>query len=151
MNDKLYNFIRSRVSTNEDAEDVYQATKLASHKGAGSFEGRSSVNTWETGIAVNLIRDGYRRGKIDDRVFARGLDAPDLAVECDLSVFIEVNEVLDAMCKLPLDQLDVISRIAYGESYEEVAKCLQIPIGTVRSRLSRARTNLVSILQTLQN
>jgi RNA polymerase sigma-70 factor (ECF subfamily) len=142
MTDKLFNFIRARVRTLEDAEDIYQDTLLAAHKAAATFEGRSAFESWLVGISLNMIKNGYRRNRIEADVFVKGLESPDLAVDSDFSLAVSLTEILAKVMCLPDKEREVMCKLAEGYKYEELATLYHVPIGTIRSRAFRAREKL---------
>lgn len=147
-NKKLLNFIRKRIANPEDGEDILQMTCLEVLRNSHKFMGASRPETWVFGIAVNLIRNYYKsqQGRylldsLDDDITA------DLLFDNDPSDITEHRQLLGATLnsidKLPGDIRTMLSILVEGEgSYQDVASHLNIPIGTVRSRLSRAREAL---------
>ncbi|KOC91363.1 RNA polymerase sigma factor [Winslowiella iniecta] len=147
-NKKLLNFIRKRIANQEDGEDILQMTCLEVLRNRHKFIGASRPETWVFGIAVNLIRNYYKSqqsryllDQLDDDITA------DLLFDNDPSDITEHRQLLgatlDSIEKLPADIRTMLSMLVEGEgSYQDVAHCLNIPIGTVRSRLSRAREAL---------
>ncbi len=133
-----------------DAEDIVQETLVGAFKGARAFSGRSSVKTWITRI---LMRQAAKiRGKQRGRRQTMSIHASDegltmqsgrLAVESGTT---QVDQRIDLQAmiqRLPEEHRQVILlREAQGLSYEEIAEVLEIPIGTVESRLYRARAGL---------
>ncbi|MCU5773671.1 RNA polymerase sigma factor [Erwiniaceae bacterium BAC15a-03b] len=147
-NKKLMNFIRKRIANPEDVEDVLQMTCLEVLRNRHKFMGASRPETWVFGIAVNLIRNYYKSQQsrylldtLDDEITA------DLLFDNDPSDITEQRQLLGATLnsieKLPGDIRTMLSILVENEgSYQDVAQHLNIPIGTVRSRLSRAREAL---------
>jgi len=128
-----------------DAEDIVQETFTGAFRGLAGFEGRASVKTWLTRI---LVRQAARHRRYAGRRQAtfRGLEA---AVDADLGVPSADGatdariDVKAAMRLLSPDHRDVIAlREFQGLSYDEIAEVLEIPRGTVESRLFRARREL---------
>ncbi|WP_213989495.1 RNA polymerase sigma factor [Sodalis sp. dw_96] len=142
---KLLNFIRHRVGNKEDVEDLAQMTYLEVLRNCHKFTGASRPETWVFGIAVNLIRSYYRnqRGRylfdaLDDDI----MPAPQ--AYSDPSDIVEsyrlLNLTLNSIAVLPIDIRQMLAiLIDQDGSYQDVAVSLHIPVGTVRSRLSRAR------------
>lgn len=143
------------LGNQQDAEDVTQDVFLAAFRKLATFEGRSSFLTWLRRIAFNLSIDLRRKRK------ASGSPTPlsfheETATSEELSVTdaIITNEtvftVRHAIDQLPEEQRHVvILRDIQDMNYGEIAELLTIPIGTVRSRLHRARLELKSILERL--
>ncbi len=147
-NKKLLNFIRKRIANREDVEDILQMTCLEVLRNRHKFAGASRPETWVFGIAVNLIRNYYKNQQgrwlldsLDDDVTA------DLLLENDPSDITEHRQLLgvtlDSIARLPADTRTMLAILVENEgSYQDVALELNIPIGTVRSRLSRVREAL---------
>lgn len=128
-----------------DAEDMLQETFTGAFRGLGAFEGRSSVKTWLTRI---LIRQRARHWRSTHRGKAATLsieDAPDSSVATPSShAATDARiDVTAAIKSLSPDHREVIAlREIQGLSYDEIADILEIPRGTVESRLFRARREL---------
>jgi RNA polymerase sigma-70 factor, ECF subfamily len=132
------------------AEEITQDTMLAVWRGAGSFRGESSVRSWVIAIARRQTRDRLRRRRlrlVDDDFLA---DQPSSgpgpeAMALDRA---ELAEVRDAIRDLAPAHREVLG-LAFGSglSLPEVAGVLEIPVGTVKSRLTAARTALNRMLE----
>jgi len=128
-----------------DAEDLLQETFTGALRGLAKFEGRSSVKTWLTVILLRRVAMHRRRaGRKDDRLVP--LDAaagaatdrppPTAAVDARL-------DVMDALGALRPEHREVlVLRELQGLAYDEIAEALDVPRGTVESRLFRARRAL---------
>jgi RNA polymerase sigma-70 factor, ECF subfamily len=127
------------------AEEIVQDTMLAVWRGAGSFRGESSVRSWMIAIARRLTRDRLRRHRlpvVDDVVF---VNQPGPGPEPDVVALdrAELAEVRNAIRTLAPAQREVLGlAFSSGLSLPEVADVLEIPVGTVKSRLAAARTSL---------
>ncbi|AUG77924.1 RNA polymerase sigma factor [Kitasatospora sp. MMS16-BH015] len=128
------------------ADDLTQDTYLRALRSLPRFEGRSSARTWLLSIARRVVVDRYRfaaaRPRLLDTEDWQG--AAERAQPCALPGFEEgvaLGELLDA---LPRERRDAFVLTALvGLPYEEVAELTGCPIGTVRSRVSRARGVLI--------
>jgi RNA polymerase sigma-70 factor (ECF subfamily) len=152
--DQLYNFAHWLTQNREEAEDLVQETYAKALKGFSSFQLGTNFRAWMYRILRNSFltsRTGLRATMTvpldpDD-------DAPELAVELDTpeSILIErsSNELMQrAIDELPVHFREVILLCEVEEmSYQEIAETISIPIGTVMSRLSRARRMLRDSLQ----
>jgi RNA polymerase sigma factor (sigma-70 family) len=146
----VHRYLARRVGRNR-ADDLAAQTFVVAFARRGVFdESVASARPWLLGIATNLMRNELRAEQRLLAALAR-LDsgsAGDLADEVERSLArasaaSEVAQVASALGELDRDQRDVLLLWAWGElSYEEIASALAIPIGTVRSRLSRARSVL---------
>lgn len=150
----LYRFAYSLVGNAADAEDVLQETFLAAFCGLRRFEERSSIKTWLSQI---LIRQTARRHRTRHKHKALSLDsdtetlasqAADRAHESTATqsdIRLDVRAVLDALP--PVHREVVVLRELQGMTYEEIADVLGVPVGTVDSRLFRARQALKANLK----
>ena len=132
------------------AEEIVQDTMLAVWRGAGSFRGESSVRSWVIAIARRQTRDrlrGQRLRVVDDAFLA---DQPGSGPGPEVMALdrAELAEVRDAIRELAPAHREVLG-LAFGSglSLPEVAGVLEIPVGTVKSRLTAARTALNGILE----
>lgn len=139
-------FVQRYVRRQEDAEDIMQATFIEVMRCADRFSGLSKPSTWLFGIALNLARNHVRRQcneaweEINDTFMATLIDE-----KADPAFIIEVRQIaaqVDALLgKMQTEIRDTFEAVLDGDStYEEAAEELHIPVGTVRSRVSRVRT-----------
>jgi RNA polymerase sigma-70 factor (ECF subfamily) len=156
---KIFAAAMSLLHNHADAEEITQDTFVRAHKGLARFRGDSSLATWLHRIAVNLARNRYwyffRRckqatmsldatmGDDGESTFSDLLSAPDP----DPSQENSRNEFIDAvetsMEKLePSHRRILAMRSVLDQSYEEIAAVLGINVGTVKSRIARARERL---------
>ena len=132
------------------AEEIVQDAMLAVWRGAGSFRGESSVRSWVIAIARRQTRDRLRRGRlrlVDDAFLA---EQPSSGPGPEVTALdrAELAEVKDAIRELALPHREVLG-LAFGSglSLPDVAGVLEIPVGTVKSRLTAARTALDRVLE----
>jgi len=143
---RVNHFIRKRVSHREDAEDLVQMTWLEVFRNRDKFAGASRPETWVFGIALNLIRNHFRQ--LSGRPRYDELDEDILLVQDDDPSKITenhriLNSTLTSIALLPKETRHLLSMLVEKEgSYQDIAEDLNIPIGTVRSRLSRVRVSL---------
>jgi RNA polymerase sigma-70 factor (ECF subfamily) len=134
-----------------EAEDVGQETFIRFYRALGSFRGDSSVKTYITRIAmnqaINEIRNRKRRGRVFSSTSADELpDMPDAGTVDAGGPDTEL--VQQAIQKLDDDfRSVVVLRLIDGYSTAETAEILNIPVGTVLSRLSRAQKKLRDLLK----
>lgn len=142
----VMHFVQRYVRRQEDAEDVMQATFIEAIRCADRFSGLSKPSTWLFGIALNLARNHVRRQcnegweEIDDTLMATLVDE-----KADPAFIVEVRQIaaqVDTLLdKMQVEIRDTFEAVFDGDStYEEAAEELRIPVGTVRSRVSRVRT-----------
>ena len=162
---RIYNVILRICANTHDAAELTQDTFVKIIENIGEFKGRSSFYTWAFRIAVNLTLNYCQRSA---KLRIRSLDAED--DEDDRQARRQLREFLSdksspdpaavaqskELCKLvvkSLMKLDdaqravVILRDIEGMNYAHIAEVLDIELGTVKSRLSRARSNLGEIME----
>lgn len=140
----------------EDAEDVAQEVFVSVFKGLSSFRDDSSLRTWIYRIALNhsrnRLRTRARRGwgthdRVDDHTMDEAYSASPASVQGDPVRAAEQKETA-AHLRRGLDELPqptrdlLVWRDLEGRSYEEIAQMLDVPVGTVKSRIYRARAAL---------
>jgi RNA polymerase sigma-70 factor (ECF subfamily) len=154
--DRLYGFIYRWVNDHELALDLTQETFMKSWQGLRNFQGASSFYTWLFRIARNVIVSNVRqraarpqiRGSIGSVTEGTSggfgePESPMLTPEQELVTREQKELLLAAVANLPEDYREVvILRDMQEHSYEDIAELLLVPVGTVRSRLHRARSLL---------
>jgi len=164
---RIYNVILKICANPDDAAELTQETFVKIIENLDRFEGRSSFYTWAFRIAVNLTFNycqrsaklGYKSLDADDdeynqqaraqlKEFLSDNSSPNPAVAAQNK---ELYEIV-AKTLMELDDAQrtvIILRDIEGMNYAQIAKVLDIELGTVKSRLSRARRNLREILETI--
>jgi RNA polymerase sigma-70 factor (ECF subfamily) len=142
----------------EQALDLAQETFLSAHRHLGSFRHDSRFSTWLHAIAVNHARAAARRRRPSASLDAVAADGRPVIAEpaADLPPVSAGLERADLAQRIAaaLERLDaryrevVVLADMHDASYEEIAETLDIPVGTVRSRLHRGRTELRALLAT---
>lgn len=146
---RLFNTLFQITGNREEAEDVAQEAFVQAMTKLDTFQGHSAFYTWLYRIAFNLSVSRRRRRKdevsIDQHRETRGEEPVDGAAGPSDEFLRRENirEVRAAIATLPDDQRHVlVLREMDGCCYETIAEILDLPIGTVRSRLHRARLQL---------
>jgi RNA polymerase sigma-70 factor (ECF subfamily) len=154
--DAMYNFALKLTADEDDAQDLVQDTCLKAYRFINSFEPGTYAKAWLFRILKNNFINDYRKksrgpSKVEFEWVEQSISGEDEAAEpayfADLQAE-TVNDMLGdeitaALQSLPVDFRMIIILCDLEEfSYEEMAKILDIPIGTVRSRLHRARALL---------
>ncbi|WP_290647585.1 RNA polymerase sigma factor [Aquisalimonas sp.] len=140
----LRRYARALVRGNRDeADDLVQECLERALSRASQWDPTKGTRSWLFGIMhnnfVSSVRKRNRQSELQRRYPAEDTVQANHDQSCELDL---VQEALD---KLPADQRDAIILIAVsGLSYEEASEALSVPVGTVRSRLSRAREALRS-------
>ena len=161
--DRIYSMVHQLLRNQQDAEEVTQDAFIRAHRGLVNFRGDSAFSTWLYQIATNLARNRYWywwRRKRDKSV---SFDAPvssendmtladiipaEVESPDDIAVNQEfVNRIGEGMEKISAKHREIlVLRNVKNLSYEEIAAILVISVGTVKSRIARARESLRSKL-----
>ncbi|MGP3633009.1 sigma-70 family RNA polymerase sigma factor [Streptomyces sp. 24-1644] len=133
------------------AEDLAQETYLRAMTGLAGFAGRSCARTWLLAIARRVVIDGYRTASVRPRIAdtADWQAAAERAQPRHTPGFDESVALFDALRTMDAarSQAFVLTQLL-GMSYEETADTAGCPIGTVRSRVARARRDLAAVWST---
>jgi RNA polymerase sigma-70 factor (ECF subfamily) len=152
--DSMYNFAFRLTMDEDDANDLVQDTYLKAFRFISSFEQGTNAKAWLFRILKNSFINDYRKkskepAKVDYQDVETTYNSEDAETEHTVDLRAETvsdligDEVATALNSLPVDFRTVIILCDIeGFTYEEMAKILDIPIGTVRSRLHRARNLL---------
>ena len=152
---RVYNLALRMTGNPEDAMDISQETFLKAWRTMGKYRGDCSLGSWLYRIASNLCIDLLRKNKrrqaekivsLDDPgEDGRPMELPDLREEPQAILEREENRraVWECLETLPEEQkLILILRDVNGLSYEEIGAAMDLELGTVKSRISRARDQL---------
>src|SRR5476651_188206 len=157
--DRIFSMVNLLLRNSQDAEEVTQDAFIRAHRGLVNFRGESAFSTWLYQIATNLARNRYWywwRRKRDKSV---SIDAPmgpdndttlaemipaEVESPDDITVTSEfVDRIGKSMEKLSAKHREIlVLRNIKNLSYEEIAGILAISVGTVKSRIARARESL---------
>ena len=147
------------LGSREDAEEVAQDAFIRMHRALPDFRGEAEFTTWMYRIVTNLARNKYRWNKTRMAAFHDSIDAPVEGDDADArkielpdtrntpeeeAVYAELDQALQSeLGKLPEAQRQVlVMRNVLDMSYEDIAEAMKCKIGTVKSRLARAREEL---------
>jgi len=128
------------------ADDLVQETLLRALANIDSFEPGTNMSAWLFTILRNLFRSEYRkrRREVED---ADGKYAETLKTHPEQQGRVEFDEFRVALAKLPADQREALVLVgASGFSYEEAAQICGCAVGTIKSRVNRARRRLAELL-----
>ncbi|MEV6774030.1 sigma-70 family RNA polymerase sigma factor [Nocardia sp. NPDC051030] len=132
----------------QSADDLTQETFLRALRSVPSFAGRSSARTWLLSIARRVVVDRIRSASArPKKAHMEWQSAIDEHHERDCSDFPEELAIADLLRSLPEDRREafVLTRV-FGLSYGEAADAIGCPIGTIRSRVARARDALMLLM-----
>ena len=139
-------FAISLSGNGDRADDLVQETLLRALANIDSFQPGSNLAAWLFTILRNLFRSEYRkrRREVED---ADGSYAESLKSHPEQQSRVEFEEFRVALAKLPPDQREALILVgASGFSYEEAAAICDCAVGTIKSRVNRARTRLAELL-----
>src|SRR5271157_3955827 len=128
------------------ADDLVQEALLRAWSNSDKFQPGTSLRAWLFTILRNIYYSQYRKRsrEVQD---SDGACARRLTVPGDQESHLDLEDFRNALTKLPAEQREVLTLVgASGLSYEEAATICQVEIGTIKSRLSRARSKLVELL-----
>lgn len=151
-NGRLYNFIYRFVGDRETAEDIVQETFLRAFRKRKEYRAIANFSTWLFTIAGNLAKSELRRRKRwrmfsleRDEETDTGMELPDESARPDKVAESSIADVQiqEAIASLPENYKQVILlRDVEGMSYQEISEIVDCPVGTVKSRVNRARLKL---------
>jgi RNA polymerase sigma-70 factor (ECF subfamily) len=142
----------------EDADDLTQDVFLRAYRGLARFRAQAPPRAWLAAIADNAIKNKYRSRSRFRRIFASDPSSDALEDRASRARSPEESAqagesrgtVHDALSKLPIEfRLPIVLRDLEEWSYDEIAASLDLPIGTVKSRIARGRGQLRTILAPL--
>ena len=139
-------FAISLSGNGDRADDLVQETLLRALAHIDSFEPGTNMPAWLFTILRNLFRSEYRkrRREVED---AEGRYADTLKSNPEQTGRVEFQEFRTALEKLPADQREALILVgASGFSYEDAAAICGCAVGTIKSRVNRARTRLADLL-----
>jgi RNA polymerase sigma-70 factor (ECF subfamily) len=145
----LRRYARGLVHNKTDADDLVQDALVRALSKMHLFEPGTNLKAWLLSIVHNIFLDGTRRAK-RSRDFATAVISMDQGgnvTRPNQFHRIELMDISKALAALPAAQRSTLLLIALqGLSYEETAKITGVPVGTVRSRLSRGRSALTAMM-----
>ena len=149
FHNNVWRFILKSVHNPQDAEELTQETFISAWRSLQTFRGESKFSTWLLGIALNIARNHCNRSasrkevELPDEHVLESL-LPQAEDPLALTQSKQMLQELDrAIARLPSELREVVLLVRLEDlALEEAAALLQIPLGTVKSRLSRARERL---------
>ena len=154
-NNKLYASLLAFTKSQDLAEDLTQKTFIRVWKKIETFRGDSSLFTWIYRIAINLAKNEFSSRQARNQGITDNMDDDHhhlvSSVSSPESHAIELESmqaVMNFIASLPADLREAISLREFdGKSYEEIAQITESPIGTVRSRIFRAREEILNFMK----
>lgn len=152
----VYHLALRQLGSREDAEDAAQEVFLKAYTALGSFRGESRLSVWLYRITNNVCVDMLRRRREAVSLSAVNEDGEPLELELpderfDPAALAERKDLREqvaaALRLLPPDAQEILLlRELGGQSYDEIAETLDLDLGTVKSRIFRARKKLCTLL-----
>lgn len=139
-------FARSLCRNPSQSDDLVQETLMKAWAARNSYIADTNFKAWTFRILRNAFYSTWRKDRrlspLDDTNYERAAQAPENA-----ETALELAEVSAAMRKLPIEQREALILIsAGGFNYEEIAAIAGVAVGTIKSRVSRARATLVVLM-----
>lgn len=146
--DRLNRFALRLTRNQSDADDLLQSTLLQALEKKDYFQEGTNLFSWASKIMFNIFAGQYRRKKKFETRFDPQDCIDQVSVSPSQELVVDLAKVKSTMGSLPREQREVMVLVCMrGLRYEEVSQALQIPVGTVRSRLFRARNQLQNLLE----
>ena len=157
---QIVNLARAMTASDADVDDLAQEVFIRAWRAMAGFRSQSTFRTWLYGIAINVIRTHRgRRSRLRllfwtaPKTADPGADPLERASADDgIEAPLAIRDAIDrALATLPPDMREaVVLRDVQGLDYREIADALGIPVGTVESRIFRARQRLRPLLESLR-
>ncbi len=143
---RLRRYARALIGDRTGADDLVQDTMERGWNKLSSWRRGSDMRAWLFGIMHNLHVDQIRKPSV--ATVALDDDTPMPSFNAPQTDRLEIRDMESALKMLPAEQREILLLVALEEmTYEEVAAALRIPVGTVMSRLSRARERLRALME----
>ncbi len=139
-------FANFLTGNRDRADDLVQDTLVRAWANIDRFERGTNLNTWLFTILRNRFHSDFRKRKreVED---PDGSYAARLKTHPDQQTYLDFEDLRTALTKLPPHQREALLLVtARGMSYEEAAEVCNVPLGTVKSRVNRARIRLAALL-----
>lgn len=148
---RVYRLALRFTDSVSDAEDVTQEIFLGIYKGLANFRGNAAPGTWIYRVAMNHCLEFRRKRKLDSVPYEEELMIPSRDWREDPEESASKGELADRIeaalqCLSPQHRDVIILHELQGLTYQEVAAALNVPVGTVKSRLSNAFRRLRDLL-----
>ena len=151
---RVYASLFSFTKSKEDSEDLAQQTFVKVWQQIQSFRGDSAFFTWVYRIAINLAKNyvassGYKKQKVNSSIDQLEIDiSSNENIESMLIHSQSIDDIRDFINTMPEALKTAFTlRESDGKSYEEISIITETPIGTVRSRIFRARESIVEYMR----
>ncbi|MGE5539465.1 MAG: sigma-70 family RNA polymerase sigma factor [Gemmatimonas sp.] len=145
----LRRYARGLTHNVADADDLVQSCLLRALTNMHRFEKNTNLRAWLLTILHNIFIDTVRKRRRARETFeAAGIASDGLSQSANQFHRVQVTELEQAVAQLPPEQRSTLLLVALEDlTYEEAARVTGVPVGTVRSRLSRARQMLLNVVE----
>lgn len=147
----VYRYVMSRCSDELIASDILNIVMMTVWNGTSTFEGRSKISTWLIGIARFKLIDHYRKeskhshDEINDDMSGSYEDSDNSLEQKEQSTILRT-----CVDKLVEIQKEIVHLTFYSDmNYHEIAKVIECPVGTVKSRMYHARESMKQCIESL--
>jgi RNA polymerase sigma-70 factor (ECF subfamily) len=156
---RVFGFVRRMVPNPEEASDITQEVFIRAYQNFGRFDARSSVRTWLFRIAYNLCIDRARKVERSITEVAMTTTTGEAEEQLDVAdnrwqpervaMDVELQEAVEQGIRSMSEKLRTVLLLHDREDtpYEEIARIVGVPVGTVKSRLFLARAHLQAVLR----
>ena len=142
----LCNYILFRVKNDDDANDIAQETMLSIWQSIATYDYQSSFKTWAFSIAKRRLADFYRKNSRNETLPLTDFENVFTAKD-NLNETIERMDIEQALANLNSKENELVYLVFRAQlSYQEISAALDIPVGTVKSRMSSIKTKLKALL-----
>jgi RNA polymerase sigma-70 factor, ECF subfamily len=136
----LRRYARSLARNEQDAEDLVHDALVRAYEKQASFRANGNLRTWLFSVLHNTFIDGFRSRQAETRRIAQAAEITETAQQPAQEHAVRLEQIRRMFETLPEEQRSALHLVAIeGLSYEEAAGILGIPVGTLMSRISRAR------------
>ncbi len=145
---KLRKFATKLTRNAAETEDLLQSTLLRALEKKDYFENGTDLFKWTSKVMYNIFVTDYRRKVKFETQYDPEFHIENRSVDADQHTKLEVKAMARAMEQMSAEHKEILVLVCVkGMQYQEVADMLNIPVGTVRSRLSRARNQLIAMME----
>ncbi len=155
---RLYHYLIRYTRSHEDTEDIIQETFIRVYNSRNAYEEVARFSTWLYTIAGNLMRTQFKKqqrmqtssiSQPDDEPGSYSKEIPDTVLTPDelVNSSLTLSMIRKALDELPEEYSELLNLREYKDlSYEEISAAVNLPMGTVKSRINRGRNRLQSML-----
>lgn len=156
LNENLQFYALSLTANQDDADDLLQDTYLKAISNRDKFDPSTNMKAWTYTIMRNTFINNYRKSRrvntvMDDSQEMYYVNSNQKDVSIDPEASYNQAEIMKAICSLDYEQRIPFERHLAGYKYKEIADEMQLPIGTVKSRIFLTRQKLAEQLKDFRN